>query len=69
MKIDAFAVFLAEKRKIEEGIRRKLLLLQSKQAQFQVLQDLIVHLQKIDNMIIEHKDYLRDRLILRRKSF
>jgi hypothetical protein len=37
IKIDAFAVFLAEKRKIEEGIRRQLLLLQSKQAQFQVL--------------------------------
>ena len=29
-KIDAFADFLAEKAKLEEGIKRKLLLLQSK---------------------------------------
>lgn len=69
IKIDAFALFISEKAKIEEGIKRKLLLLQSKQAQFQILQDLIIHLHKIDNMIIEHKHYLRARLILRRKSF
>jgi len=30
IKIDAFALFIAEKAKLEEGIRHKLLLLQSK---------------------------------------
>ena len=69
IKIAHFQFFLSEKAKIEEEVRRKLLLLHSKKAQFQVLEDLVVHLQRIDNMIIEHKSYLRDKLILRRKSF